>query len=322
MSPNADDTARLEDAVLTRAAQAGDVTALGLLLERHRAGMRAVALSILGPGPDVDDVLQDAAVTALRRVGDVRDPAAIGPWLRMIVRNAARSLLRGSVAFRPIDDLRLPSTDAGPERRLEHHAMRDWIWEAIEELSPTLRLPLVLRHFSTGVTSYERIAEACGVPVGTVRSRLSQGRAKLATALAATADAPHGDTGRRTRASRVEARETLAAAESGRFGALLTERWSPEIALLRGNEPVGDRSLLVRGMDGDLDAGVRQRLVHAVASRSLVVWEMDLLAPADDPDHCPPSVAWLMTLDDAGRPHRLRLVHPRPVKALQSLIPM
>ncbi|MEU8860000.1 RNA polymerase sigma factor [Streptomyces umbrinus] len=322
MSPNADDTARLEDAVLTRAAQAGDVTALGLLLERHRAGMRAVALSILGPGPDVDDVLQDAAVTALRRVGDVRDPAAIGPWLRMIVRNAARSLLRGSVAFRPIDDLRLPSTDAGPERRLEHHAMRDWIWEAIEELSPTLRLPLVLRHFSTGVTSYERIAEACGVPVGTVRSRLSQGRAKLATALAATADAPHGDTGRRTRASRVEARETLAAAESGRFGALLTERWSPEIALLRGNEPVGDRSLLVRGMDGDLDAGVRQRLVHAVASRSLVVWEMDLLAPADDPDHCPPSVAWLMTLDDAGRPHRLRLVHPRPVKALQSLTPM
>ncbi|MGA5506628.1 RNA polymerase sigma factor [Streptomyces umbrinus] len=322
MSPNADDTARLEDAVLTRAAQAGDVTALGLLLERHRAGMRAVALSILGPGPDVDDVLQDAAVTALRRVGDVRDPAAIGPWLRMIVRNAARSLLRGSVAFRPIDDLHLPSTDAGPERRLEHHAMRDWIWEAIEELSPTLRLPLVLRHFSTGVTSYERIAEACGVPVGTVRSRLSQGRAKLATALAATADAPHGDTGRRTRASRVEARETLAAAESGRFGALLTERWSPEIALLRGNEPVGDRSLLVRGMDGDLDAGVRQRLVHAVASRSLVVWEMDLLAPADDPDHCPPSVAWLMTLDDAGRPHRLRLVHPRPVKALQSLTPM
>ncbi|MGA6226033.1 RNA polymerase sigma factor, partial [Streptomyces umbrinus] len=227
-----------------------------------------------------------------------------------------------SVAFRPIDDLHLPSTDAGPERRLEHHAMRDWIWEAIEELSPTLRLPLVLRHFSTGVTSYERIAEACGVPVGTVRSRLSQGRAKLATALAATADAPHGDTARRTRASRVEARETLAAAESGRFGALLTERWSPEIALLRGNEPVGDRSLLVRGMDGDLDAGVRQRLVHAVASRSLVVWEMDLLAPADDPDHCPPSVAWLMTLDDAGRPHRLRLVHPRPVKALQSLTPM
>ncbi|WP_406274843.1 RNA polymerase sigma factor [Streptomyces sp. NBC_00191] len=130
MSQNAGEAVRLEDAVLTRAAQAGDVAALGLLLERHRAGMRAVAVSILGPGPDVDDVVQDAAVTALRRVGDVRDPAAVGPWLRMIVRNASRSLLRGSVPFQPLDDLQVPSTDAGPERWPEHHAMRDWIWEA------------------------------------------------------------------------------------------------------------------------------------------------------------------------------------------------
>ncbi|MCX5094496.1 sigma-70 family RNA polymerase sigma factor [Streptomyces sp. NBC_00365] len=322
MNRNSGEAARIEDAVLTRAAQAGEVTALGLLLERHRAGMRAVALSILGPGPDVDDVVQDAAVTALRRVGDVRDPAAVGAWLRMIVRNASRSLLRDSVAFQSIDDLHVPSTDAGPERWLEHHTMRNWIWEAVEELSPALRLPLVLRHFSTGVTSYEQIADACGIPVGTVRSRLSQGRAKLATALAATADAPHGDTAQRIRASRIEARETLAAAESGHFGALLTERWSPEITLLRGNDPVGDSSLLVRGMDGDLEAGVRQRLVHAVAGRSLVVWEMALLNPADNPDHCPPSVAWVMTLDDAGRPHRLRLQHPRPVRAIQSLTPM
>ncbi|MFF7928076.1 RNA polymerase sigma factor [Streptomyces mirabilis] len=322
MNQTSDEAARIEDAALTRAAQAGEVTALGLLLERHRAGMRAVALSVLGPGPDVDDVLQDAAVTALRRVGDVRDPAAVGAWLRMIVRNASRSLLRSSVPVQPIDDLHLPATDAGPGRWLEQHAMRDWIWEAIEELSPALRLPLVLRHFSTGVTSYERIADACGVPVGTVRSRLNQGRAKLATALATTADAPHDNTARRLRASRVEAHETLAAAENGHFGALMTERWSPEIALLRGNDPVGGRSVLTRGMDGDLEAGVRQRLVHAVAGRSLVIWEMDLLSPVDNPDHCPPSVAWLMTLDDAGRPHRLRLLHPRPVQALQSLTPM
>ncbi|MCX4584660.1 RNA polymerase sigma factor [Streptomyces sp. NBC_01481] len=320
MSPNAGETVRLEDAPLTRAAQAGDVAALGLLLERHRAGMRAVAVSILGPGPDVDDVVQDAAVTALRRVGDVRDPAAVGPWLRMIVRNTSRSLVRGSVPFQPLDDLQVPSTDAGPERWLEHHAMRDWIWEAIEELSPALRLPLVLRHFSTHVTSYEQMAVACGVPVGTVRSRLSQGRSKLATALAATADAPHGDTAQRTRASRVEARETLAAAESGHFGRLLTERWSPEVALLRGNDPVGGWSRLVRSMDSDVEAGVRQRLVHAVAARSLVIWEMDILNPADNPEHCPPEVAWLMTLDEAGRVHRLRLFHPRPERATNPLL--
>ncbi|MFG3587626.1 RNA polymerase sigma factor [Streptomyces sp. NPDC047990] len=322
MNQNSGDASRLEDAALTRAAQAGEIPALGLLLERHRAGMRAVALSILGPGPDVDDVIQDAALTALRRVRDVRDPEAVGAWLRMIVRNACRSLLRSAVPARPIEDLRMEATDDDPQRWLEQHTTRDWIWAAVEELSPTLRLPLVLRHFSTTVTSYERIADACGVPVGTVRSRLSQGRARLATALAATADTAHGDTARRVRASREEAHETLAAAESGRFGALMAERWSPGITLFRGSEPVGGRTVLERGMDSDLDAGVRQRLVHAVAGDSLTLWEMDLLSPADDPGHCPPSVAWLMTLDDGGRPHRLRLLHPRPVPALQSLTPM
>jgi RNA polymerase sigma factor (sigma-70 family) len=320
MSPVTAEAARVEDVVLTRAAQAGEVAALGLLLERHRAGMRAVALSLLGPGPDAEDVMQDAALTALRRIGDVRDPGAVGAWLRMIVRNAARSLLRDAVPVRPVDEgLHLPSTEAGPEQWLEQSALRDWIWEALEELSPTLRLPLVLRHFTTSVTSYERIAGVCGIPVGTVRSRLSQGRAKLAAALAGTADGTHGDTARRTRDSRVQARETLAAAESGHFGALLAERWSPEIALLRGGERVGGGDLLVRAMDGDIAAGVRQRLAHAVAGRSLAVWEMDIVNPSDDPGHCPPAVAWLMTLDEAGRVHRLRLFHPRPLPAMERL---
>ncbi|MFJ6081426.1 RNA polymerase sigma factor [Streptomyces sp. NPDC092369] len=220
------EAARVEDAALTRAAQAGEVAALGLLLERHRPGMRAVALSILGPGADADDVMQDAALTALLRIGDVRDPGAVGAWLRMIVRNAGRSVLRDSFVVRPVDDLHLPSTDVGPEQWLERNALRDWVWEALEELSPVLRMPLVLRHFTAVVSSYEQIADACGVPVGTVRSRLSQGRAKLAAALAATADAPHGDAEERIRASRDEARELLAAARG------------------RAHRPAADRTLV------------------------------------------------------------------------------
>ncbi|WP_327247941.1 RNA polymerase sigma factor [Streptomyces sp. NBC_01320] len=314
------EAARVQDATLTRAAQAGDIAALGLLLERHRAGMRAVALSILGPGADADDVMQDAALTALRRIGDVRDPGAVGAWLRMIVRNAGRSLLRGAVAAQPVDELHLPSPEDGPEQWLERSAVRDWVWEALEELSPLLRMPLVLRHFTTGVTSYEQIARACGVPVGTVRSRLSLGRAKLTAALAATADAAHGDAEQRVLASRIEARETLAAAESGHFGKLLTERWSPEIALLSGPDRLGGWDLLVRSMDNDVEEGVRQRLIHAVAGRSLTVWEMDIINPADNPEHCPPGVAWLMTLDDAGRVQHLRLAHSRPVQ-LMDLLP-
>ncbi|MGY4981942.1 hypothetical protein ACWCYL_33190 [Streptomyces sp. 900105755] len=64
----------------------------------------------------------------------------------MIVRDAARSLLRDAVPVRPVDEgLHLPSTEAGPEQWLERSALRDRVWEALEQLSPRLRLPL-LRH--------------------------------------------------------------------------------------------------------------------------------------------------------------------------------
>ncbi|MEV6507378.1 sigma-70 family RNA polymerase sigma factor [Streptomyces sp. NPDC051642] len=170
MMGDAAGAARTQDAQLARAAQSGEVDALGLLLERHRAGMRAVAVNILGPGADADDVVQDAALTALLRIGDVRDPEAVGAWLRTIVRNAGRLVLRELATVRPVSELPLPSTYLGPEQWLERNALRDWVWEALVELSPVLGTPLVLRCFATGITSYERIAEVCGIPVGTVRS--------------------------------------------------------------------------------------------------------------------------------------------------------
>jgi len=315
MSGTPGDTGPAQDAALTLAAQSGDVSALGLLLERHRPGMRAVALSLLGPGPDIDDVLQEAALVALRRIVDVRDPEAVGPWLRMIVRNSCRTLLRSARRVEPMEAVPLPASGATPEQVLHNHALRDWVWEAVEALSPTLRLALVLRYFSTGVTSYQQIAEACAVPVSTVRSRLNQARGALAQALTATAASAHDDMNRRTEASWHEVRETLAAAERGGFGAVVKDRYSPEVSLLAGGQRLGGAGLLLSGMEGDLSAGVRQRPLHVVAGRSLVVWEMELVSPPDDPDHCPPGVAWIMSLE-GGRFDRVSLYHaPRPTEA-------
>lgn len=82
------------DTELVRAAQAGDVASLGALFGRHRAAMYAVALSMLGAGPDAEDAVQDAALIAIGRLGDLRDPGAAGAWLRGIVRNVCRALRR------------------------------------------------------------------------------------------------------------------------------------------------------------------------------------------------------------------------------------
>jgi hypothetical protein len=79
--------------------------------------------------------------------------------------------------------------------------------------------------------------------------------------------------------------------------------------MVGGQGQRGGLDLALGGMDRDLAAGVRQRLVRAVPSRDFVIWEMDLINPPDDPEHCPPGVAWLMRLRD-GRVEQLRLFHP------------
>jgi RNA polymerase sigma factor (sigma-70 family) len=298
----------LSDVELVRAARDGDVSGLGLLLTRHEAGMRAVALGVLGYGPDAEDAVQDASLTALRRIGDLREPESVGPWLRMIVRNECRMRLRAARSVVPVADPLVPADPMSPERIVDDHASRDWIWHAMGELTPSLRQTLLLRYFTT-VTAYDEIAEVLEVPVGTVRSRLNQARGKLVESLRATADVAHTDAGEANAASAREAVETLAVAERGEFPALVHDRWLPETEMIAGQGLRGGRDLLVYGMDKDLNDGVHQRLRHAVTGRDVTVWEMDLISPPDDPEHCPPAVIWVMTCR-AGRYAKLRLYHP------------
>lgn len=293
---------------LARSAQAGSASALGMLLARHQAGMRAVALSILGYGPDAEDAVQDAVLIALRRIGTLRDPAAAAPWLQAIVRNACRLRLRAARRLVPVADPEPPADPGTPERVLDDHVSRDWIWHAIDRLSPALRQVVLLRHFSD-VTSYEQIAAACELPVGTVRSRLNQARAKLAEALLATADEAYDDAAARNAASAREAGDTLAAARRGAFAAVVADRWSPGLHMTSGQGYRGGVALAVQGMDLDLSQGVRQKFVHAVTSRDTTVWEMELISPPHDPHHCPPAVVWLMSHPE-GRVERLRLFFP------------
>src|SRR6478672_450951 len=183
---------------------------------------------------------------------------------------------------------------------------------ATGELSPALRLVTILRYF-TGITAYDQMAQVCGVPIGTVRSRLSQARSKLHEALLRTADLAHDDVAMLTGSHRRGAQEMLDAAHRGTFGAALTAHWNPDLEI---TWPQGKRTngfdYLMRVMDSDYDDGVRQRLTNVVASREVVIWETDLISPPEDPFHCPPALAWVQFLRD-GRVSRLRMFHaPRP----------
>jgi RNA polymerase sigma factor (sigma-70 family) len=288
----------LTDDELVQLARGGDAAALGLLLTRHQAGMHAVAFAMLGPGPDADDAVQDASLIALRRIGDLRDPAAAGAWLRAIVRNACKAILRQrQAAGLALDDGLAPVPAAGPspEEILAQHALRDWIWRAAGELSPPLQAALVLRYFSH-ITSYTHIAALCGVPVGTVRSRLNQARAAMSQNLLATADKAHGDSARLIAARHQEGIWTQQAAERGDVSKMLADRWSPDVVVdcftgpVRGSREVGEI------MSGEQEAGVRQRVLRTVASQNLTIWQNEVSMNGFSDSRQSAQLAWVLYL--------------------------
>jgi RNA polymerase sigma factor (sigma-70 family) len=297
---------------LVRAAQAGDVAALGTLLAEHRPAMLAVALSILSEPADAEDAVQDATLTALTRIGDLRDPEAAGPWLKMIVRNCCRTRLRVNDPV-PMAENRhfTPTFIDDPALLLERHAARDWIWHALGQLSEPLRVVVLLRYF-TRTTGYDEIAALCGVPVGTVRSRLSKARRVLAGLLPATAESWQEGPDREVLA---RYRDLFAEITRGRRSAAdLNRGMNPEMhpdletvwvgsPRTVGVAPVA--ALLARSAA----AGVGLQVVNLVASRDIVVCETGTQNPVEDPDHCPSTVAWLLRLDGGGRASSLRLFH-------------
>jgi RNA polymerase sigma-70 factor (ECF subfamily) len=299
----------LTDGELVRAAWAGDASCLGVLLERHRAGMRAVAVALLGYGPAAEDAVQDGMLTALRRLHDVRDPESVGAWLRSIVRNACRMQLRSSRPTAPLS-ADLAAVDS-VEEVLDRHALRDWVWHAIGRLSEPLQLVVLLRHFGERRT-YGEIAQVCGLPVGTVRSRLNEARRQLAGFLLTEAELVPDGVGPLRRHREVGLREMLRTSVDGGLAATVAELVDPGMTLAGwwGAVPNG-RDLLVRILSIDAEDGVRERVVDVSASTRVTVMECELVNPPWDPTHCPPAVLWLVTMRQE-RICGIRLYHPSP----------
>ena len=113
---------------------------------------------MVGHSPAAEDAVQETFLIALRRIGELRDPAAARAWLAAILVNVCRGELRRPSAR--VEAGMGPWELAGPdttEQAIDHGALRDWVWTALERLSEPLRLAVMLRYFS-GASSYEAIA--------------------------------------------------------------------------------------------------------------------------------------------------------------------
>lgn len=199
------------DRDLLAAHRDGDPDAFATLFVRHRDRLWAVALRTAGNPEDAADALQDAMISAFRRSDSFRGDAAVTTWLHRIVVNAALDRLRRNKVRRaePLPDdlddavsrgavLAAPDVAAGPEAAAEAGDRRRILLSALDRLSPDQKVALVL----VDMEGYpiDEVARILGCPPGTVKSRCSRGRARLAELLHGTGLVPETSDQMRPRA--------------------------------------------------------------------------------------------------------------------------
>ena len=183
MAPTDD---RRDDRQLVAAAQAGDARALDTLLRRHYDRVHAVCRRIAGSSRDADDAAQEAMISIVRGLPRFDGRSQFSTWVYRIATNAALDELRRRKrrpALRVVgDDETAPEpTDPLAERVVEAVVDRLAIDDALDALPEDFRAAVVLRDVAD--LDYAEIAEALGVPVGTVKSRIARGRNQLTTLL-------------------------------------------------------------------------------------------------------------------------------------------
>jgi RNA polymerase sigma-70 factor (ECF subfamily) len=193
------------DQELLRAHVDGDPDAFGELFARHRDRLWAVALRTMGNPDDAADGLQDGMVAAFRRAGSFRGEAAVTTWLHRVVVNACLDRLRAAKIRRfdalpdDVDDrgtvVATAALDDRPDEAAEAAERRRRVLDALATLPPEQRAALVLVDME-GYPVAE-VAEMLGCAEGTVKSRCSRGRTRLAGLLGdlhhPAGDPPHGN---------------------------------------------------------------------------------------------------------------------------------
>lgn len=167
---------------------AGDPEAFNELVRRHRDRLWAVALRTCGNPDDAADALQDALISAFRHAESFRGQAAVTTWLHRIVVNACLDRGRRAAA-RPTVPLQIDRTEdtpglpepADPHDDISRVELRLALEDALAQLPVDQRAAVVL--VDVHGMAVEQAAEVLDCPVGTVKSRCSRGRAKLAEIL-------------------------------------------------------------------------------------------------------------------------------------------
>ncbi len=185
-----------DDLVLVERVLAGDPRSFQLLVRRHERRVFRVTLAILGNIEDAEEAMQDSFIKAFRHLSQFRRESRFTTWLTRIAVNEALQKRQGRRDLVSLDDSRgvegqseerfmprrFESWRSDPEKLYGKQELRRMIEDAIQSLPTIYREALVLRDVEE--MSAQEAAEAIGITVPALKSRLLRARLMMREALA------------------------------------------------------------------------------------------------------------------------------------------
>ena len=175
---------RLSDPILVRRAKDGDKLALNALCDRYADRVHRTAQHLLRDPEDARDAAQESLVKLVRRIGQFRGESAFSTWLHRLVVNTCKDVAQERFSRRTellVEDLR-EAPDGDPLRAVTAAETRRELGRRLAEL-PQAQAQVVGLKDAFDAT-FEEIAEATGLPVGTAKCYAHRGRNELRSRLA------------------------------------------------------------------------------------------------------------------------------------------
>lgn len=173
------------DQECVRACLSGDPTAFADVVERYGSRVYNLALRITGDRDAANDCAQEAFIRAHGALSQYDPARPLGPWLFRIATNASLNhVQRWHAHERPVEELpdRAEPPESGPEAIVLRREELGEVFAAMAVLPARYRAALALRHLHE--LSYQEVADALDLPLGTVKTHLHRARLALLEELA------------------------------------------------------------------------------------------------------------------------------------------
>jgi RNA polymerase sigma factor (sigma-70 family) len=260
----------MQDRDIVAAIVAGQPGGLAAAYDRYAQPLHAYCCTMLGEPSDAADAVQDTFVIAAAKLGGLRDPSRLRPWLYAVARNECHRRLRGRATAAPLDDVDEWVDDAPAVGvAAEQAELRQLVRSALGGLNPGEReiIELNLRHELDGA----ELAAVLGVPRNQAHALASRARTQFETALGALLVARSGQ-------DACPYLATILDGWNGELTPLLRKRINRhiencEICDERKRRELSPAALLSLLPVALLPVGLRRELFHLVADRSPVAAE-------------------------------------------------